>query len=632
MSPTLTALTGPLKGQAFELAGEEITLGRHRSNQLQISDLSVSRHHCRLIRMEDQWRVEDLDSRDGTFVNGRPVKKATLGHNDVLLVCHSAFLLTLDDLSMPSQSVQAEVPVDAETAMALAVEDSAFLQPDELERALESGNRTIRSLGALLEIAAATQTHRDLESFARALLTHTLKTVPAERAALLRVERDGAFSPCQWLSPGEDGAFPLSRTMIGRCLEERQVLLVRDLAEEDVGQAHSVVQSGARSLACVPMLARGELLAILYLDARRVVLGEEHLEWLAALSALASGALDSLLAIERLRAEQRRLQGARLGHGLLGESPSMRRVSALLEKAAPSASTILLLGESGTGKELAARAVHAASPRADGPFVAINCATLSETLLESELFGHEKGAFTGAVARKEGKLEVARGGTLFLDEVGELPMTLQAKLLRVLQERVFERVGSNRPTATDLRLVAATNRDLEQAIGEGAFRQDLYYRLAVITVTMPPLRDRREDISLLAQHFATLHGQAIRHRSLGISFRARALLESHDWPGNVRELSNAIERAAVLGQGDEILPEDLPEALLECQTEPQIAEGTPVTYHEALNQAKERLIRAALDQTQGNVTQAARTLSLHPNHLHRLITNLGLRSPEGQGA
>jgi transcriptional regulator with PAS, ATPase and Fis domain len=297
----------------------------------------------------------------------------------------------------------------------------------------------------------------------------------------------------------------------------------------------------------------------------------------------------------------------------------------VLARAAPTHSTVLILGESGTGKELAARALHAASPRARAPFVAINCASLSETLLESELFGHEKGAFTGALQRKIGKIEVAQGGTLFLDEIGEMPLPLQARLLRVLQERTFERVGGTRPLQADVRLVAATNRDLPREVTEGRFRSDLFYRLNVIAVTVPPLRERREDIPLLASHFAAIHGRAVRGRGLGVSPAARALLGRYAWPGNIRELSNAIERAVVLGDGEAILPEDLPEALLEAAPAAGSPDGAAPRFHEALNRYKRQLIREAMAESGGTVTRAAERLGLHPNHLHRLITSLDLR-------
>jgi transcriptional regulator with GAF, ATPase, and Fis domain len=288
--------------------------------------------------------------------------------------------------------------------------------------------------------------------------------------------------------------------------------------------------------------------------------------------------------------------------------------------------TVLIRGESGTGKELAAQAVHTNSPRRERPFVAINCAALTETLLESELFGHERGAFTGALAQKKGKLEVADGGTLFLDEVGELAPVLQAKLLRVLQEREFERVGGTKTIRVDVRLVAATNRDLEEAVRRGSFRQDLYYRLNVVAFEMPSLRERREDIALLASYFASRYAARFKRKVTGIAPEARELLTSYDWPGNVRELENAIERAVVLGSTERVLPEDLPESIHEAAPASDATAAPPVTkYHDALREAKKQLLLRALEQSGGSFTEAAHTLGVHPNYLHRLISNLNLR-------
>ncbi|MDP3001422.1 MAG: sigma 54-interacting transcriptional regulator [Bryobacterales bacterium] len=329
--------------------------------------------------------------------------------------------------------------------------------------------------------------------------------------------------------------------------------------------------------------------------------------------------------IERLELENRRLQAAsHVDHDMVGDSPAIRGVYQFIAKVAPTESTVLIDGESGTGKELVARAVHRNSRRATKPFVALNCAAIAETLLESEMFGHEKGSFTGAVAQKRGKLEAADGGTIFLDEIGEMSPGLQAKLLRVLQEHEFERVGGTRTVRTDLRVVAATNRDLAEQARKGAFRQDLYYRLNVVKVTMPPLRDRRPDIPMLAQYFIQKFARRASRPVAGLSPAARDLLLRYDWPGNVRELENAIERAIVMGSTEFILPEDLPETLFE-EAPPQ--PGAPLTlFHETVNDAKKQVILRAFDQAGGNYTDAARLLGLHPNYLHRLIRNLDLKS------
>ncbi|MEM7586836.1 MAG: sigma 54-interacting transcriptional regulator [Acidobacteriota bacterium] len=317
----------------------------------------------------------------------------------------------------------------------------------------------------------------------------------------------------------------------------------------------------------------------------------------------------------------KRSRGASITHGLVGESPAMKRLLDFIDRVAGVDSTVLLRGESGTGKELAARALHRASRRVDGPFIEVNCATLSETLLESELFGHERGAFTGAVGRKIGRFEAAHGGTLFLDEVGEVPISLQARLLRALQERRFERVGGKRAIAVDVRVIAATNRDLEAAIRDGTFREDLFYRLNVIQYELPPLRDRREDVPLLARHFVRRHGERLHRPGVGIDRAALRALVAYDWPGNVRQLSNTIERALVLGDGEMIRPEDLPD-----ETLTDLGDELPLSdYQTAINATKRRLLTTALAEADGNAAEAGRRLGLHPNSFRRLMRQLGLR-------
>jgi Nif-specific regulatory protein len=306
----------------------------------------------------------------------------------------------------------------------------------------------------------------------------------------------------------------------------------------------------------------------------------------------------------------------------------MKEIFQFLARVAPSESTVLIEGESGTGKELAARALHRNSHRGNKPFVAINCAAIPETLLESDLFGHERGAFTGAAVQKKGRLEVADGGVVFLDEIGELAPSLQVKLLRVLQEREFERVGGTHTIKVDIRLIAATNRVLEDAVRQGDFRQDLYYRLAVVRLNMPPLRERREDIAMLTRHFVQKYAKRAKVKPKPVSREAMAALVNYDWPGNVRELENAIERALVMGSSDMVLLEDLPESLQEQESPAEMHEGK---YHASVKELKKQLIKDAVEQARGNYVDAAAILGVHPNYLHRLIRNLGLKEELQEG-
>ena len=315
--------------------------------------------------------------------------------------------------------------------------------------------------------------------------------------------------------------------------------------------------------------------------------------------------------------------------GIIGESGPMLEVLSIVRRVAPSEATVLIRGESGTGKELIAKAIHFGSPRARGPLVKVNCAALPEALLESELFGHEKGAFTGALTSRQGRFELANGGTIFLDEIGDLPLHLQAKLLRVLQEREFEKVGSSRPVRVNVRIMAASHRPLEDFIQAGQLREDLYYRLNVVAISIPPLRERRSDISLLIDHFlrhyAEKNGKTIR----GLTPEGRDILLRYDYPGNVRELENIIERAVVLTRDDVIGSGDLP---LTVQ-EPEIADGDRETSLTAAVEALERrMIRDALARSDGIQTRAAELLGMGERALRYKLTKYGFREDDSESS
>ena len=631
MNPKLVCLNGPLAGRSFPLGREALSIGRHDSSRLQLPDLAASRHHC-VIEPEGEggFRLRDLASRRGTFVNGLPVQERLLEDGDLVTIGRSLFVFQAEEAGGGETPPGLSLEDGAfETTVLLTLEESLYNRSPEVvgdRIAADRTGRTARDLQALLRIGTALQAPGSTADLALRLLELTLAAVPADRAALTLADRGEAEPATAFVftrASGPAEPFPISRTVLQRVLEERVGLLASDiLRQEGLSGAESLEAARIRSLLAAPLVHLGQPLGLLYLDTREARFDQGHLELVTAVAGMAAPALATARRIEWLEEENRRL-AAGFDADMVGESPRMREVYRLLRRAAATDSTVLLRGESGTGKELAARALHRASPRAGRPFVAVNCATLSETLLESELFGHERGAFTGAVARKTGKVEVADTGTLFLDEVGEIPPPLQAKLLRFLQEREFERLGSTRTIRVNVRVVAATNRDLEKMIREGTFREDLYYRLNVITLHLPPLRERREDIPLLASHFAALTSRHLGRAVAGFTPEARACLQRYDWPGNVRELANAVERAIVLGEGDLIRPEDLPETLLDAGPPPGSAGAR---YHEVLHETKKRLILDTLAESRGNVTRAAAVLGLHANYLHRLISSLGLRT------
>ena len=633
MNPRLVAISGPCEGLTFPIDGGRFSIGRHTDNDLTVVSMEVSRRHCELRRDGGDFEVVDLDSRHGIMVNGRPVRRRRLSHSDLLTVGRTVLLFLLDD----AQSAPASVYTAADDrswvgGSTIIRKPTEMLYQDRarLERVLPDNVSPVdqdpglnqvqvaRDLHSLLRAGQALQGSLDLKVLGKAVLDATLELVPAERCMmLLRPPGSDELRPVVVRTLEGDGPFAAGRQIVQRVLDEGVAVLYGDLEAPQGGES----VSGVGAVLCVPFMDPGsEVSGAIYADSRlSSAFKERHLDLLGAVAAFASHTVHHALSVRRLQEENRRLRSDQLSHDIVGESPLVTKLLEMIARVSRVDTTILIRGESGTGKELAAQAVHRSSARADGPFVAINCATLSETLLESELFGHEKGAFTGAVQRQTGKIEAARGGTLFLDEVGELPPSIQAKLLRVLQEREFQRVGSYQTIRADVRVVAATHRDLEAAIKEGTFREDLYYRLKVITLETPPLRLRRDDIPLLAQHFIQIHGRRLGVRGVFLSTAAKRCLKAYAWPGNIRELGNAVERALVLGDGDTIYPEDLPDEVLEGASE------LPGSFHEALVETKKKLILKAWRDSGKDYRAAAEILGVHVNSLHRMIGRLDIK-------
>jgi transcriptional regulator with GAF, ATPase, and Fis domain len=663
VNPRLAAISGPLRDSIFPLQEAELTIGREFSNQLAIDDAMVAPEHCAVVQDADRWILRDLGSQTGTFVNGLPVKERALAHGDQIAIGGSVFLF-LQEQATDAHPNPVEMDESAEKSTAttrLRLEDMRYLHPEALA-ALPTTERLARDLQTLLKISTAIGTVRNVESLQWQLLGMIFDVIPAERGAILLGRDPEEFdSVVAWdRVAGPQHSVHVDRRLAQQVLEERVAALSNDVnghngkaqtappvaaakkgktaaaaedPDEDLDEASDFddesTQSGSairdvHSLLCVPLVNLDQAIGLIYLDTTNpeIRFAEDDLHLVTAIAGIATMAIESARQVEWLGSENRRLRAeVNLDHDMVGDSPKMREIYNLIERVATSESTVLIYGESGTGKELCARAIHRNSSRRDQPFVAINCAALTETLLESELFGHERGAFTGAIALKRGQLEMANGGTIFLDEMGEISPAMQAKLLRVLQERDFMRVGGTKSIALNIRVIAATNKNLQKATKEGTFREDLYYRLNVVSVTMPALRDHKEDIPLLAGYFAAKCAEKCNRRVLGISADARTILSQYDWPGNIRELENAIERAVVLGSSGMILPEDLPETLHETPAQSMRSS----TYHEAVRQLKRQLILTAMDQSDGKFTEAARLLGVHANYLHRLINNLDLR-------
>ena len=626
----LEAVSGPLEGRTFLLTEGEVSIGREPSNQISLLDSLVSRRHSVIRKDGGGFLIQDLDSRNSTFVNNVPIKERLLADGDQIRIGKSTLvfqgLTTNDGDGRASLKFDTE-PTPGGPTLVLRKQDAIYLQPSRLQ-ALRASERTVRDLNVLLNFSKSLNLVHGLAALQEKVLEAVFEISPADRAAILLTEegtqgfasvmgRDRRLGPNQTIE--------VSQTILKRVIEEHVAVLSNDVpSDETYREAESLLAPRVSAVLAVPLEVQDKLLGALYLDtsSQGARFDSELLQLVTALGNVAALAIENAHHLERLGDENRRLQQElNIEHNMVGESERMREVYQFVSRVAARESTVLIQGESGTGKELVARAIHGNSGRANRPFMAINCAAIVDTLLESELFGHEKGAFTGAVGQKKGKLEMAEGGTVFLDEVGELAAPLQAKLLRVLQEREFERVGGTRPIKLDIRLITATNRDLNDASRGGTFRQDLYYRLNVVSVELPPLRERAEDIPLLAAYFTSKYSEKVNRRVAGISPKARACLLRYPWPGNVRELENAIERAVVLGSTELILPEDLPDSILE---EAASAEGPVTALHDGIREAKKKIIEQAIEQANGNYTEAAGLLGVHPNHLFRLIRTLNL--------
>lgn len=415
----------------------------------------------------------------------------------------------------------------------------------------------------------------------------------------------------------------------GWVVKERRPVLVNDVAHDPRfdRKIDTVTGFQTQSILAVPLQDRERVLGVIEVlnTTKEKRFEQADLDLLSAFAAHASVALRNAQLVTTIKEENRYLQGAlaeRYGT-LIGESPAMKEAEQIARKVAGSPSTVLLLGESGAGKEILARSIHAWSPRAHKPFLAVNCAALSDQLLESELFGHERGAFTGAHQQKKGLFELAHEGTIFLDEIGEMKLDLQTKLLRVLQDHQFQRVGGTHPIEVDIRILAATNQDLATAVRDGRFRKDLFYRLNVVTITLPPLRDRKEDILPLATFFLTRFCRDFMHPPMTLAPETVEVLQQHNWPGNVRELENAIERAVVLATDITIQPKDI--ALGAAGCEGVLSESLlDLPFYESIEAHKRAVLQHAIAKAGGNKSKAAVALKLQPTYLFRLCKQLGI--------
>ncbi len=489
------------------------------------------------------------------------------------------------------------------------------------------------SLSALTEAAAAINSSLDLESVWRKMAQLACKVTRAEASNVFRIDVDqaalvlvGALGHHRDALVGR--SFSLDRGIAGRVVHTLEPLHVPDVQasryfEKPVDDISSM---RTRSALAVPMICRGELLGVIQVVNRQ----DEHdftdgdLKILQVFGVLAATAAHNAQIHDDLKTRFARLQdNVAQDPDIIGSSAKLKEMIDLCHRVAPSTATVLILGETGTGKELTARYVHNCSRRAAGTFVAVNCAAIAETLLESELFGHERGAFTGAVDPRKGWFELASGGTIFLDEIGEISRSTQAKLLRVLQEREVVRVGGARPISVNVRIIAATNRNLKNMMHDGVFRDDLYYRLCVFPIELPPLRERREDIPDLVNHFVERSTHQFGIPALSVGSAAMKMLQDYHWPGNIRELQNVAERSVLMVDGTVLKPNHLPP---EIQMVERNGNGAIEDSSTLLGQEKS-LILGALKEHRWNQSSAARALGITRYHLRHRLKKYGIQKP-----
>jgi transcriptional regulator with GAF, ATPase, and Fis domain len=536
----------------------------------------------------------------------------------------------------------------ANRVLLIARPREAFRQ-DELEYAVAAGHY----LGAGLERArawdeqtAAVERLEALVIIARQLAEQRetlplLEHITGQAAQLLRCERASLFlwdkarkelvaRPALGL-PNNELRVPEDTGIVGRVIQTGEPCQVDAVAEDLAWSANVDKESGfrTRNLLAVPLVdGAGERLGVLEaLNKKQGRFTPQDTQTLTALAAHAVAAIENVREREELMRTNAQNEGqARLGARIVGESTAMKALRDTVERVARTDLPVLILGESGSGKEVVARATHHGSPRHSRPFLPVNCAAIAESLLESELFGHEKGAFTGADSVRQGKFELAIGGTLFLDEIGDMSAGGQAKLLRVLEEKTVVRVGGSHPIAVDVRIVAATNRQLAEAVRAGKFRQDLYYRLTVVTIDLPPLRERRDDVVPLAEFFLEQFGRDAGRRRLKLSAEAKRRLQEHDWPGNVRELRNLMERVAFLSPNEKVEASDLV-FILKPPTGEAADPFANLTLKDATEAFEEKHIRGAIERAGRNMTEAARLLGVQRTNLYRKMRMLGMELP-----
>jgi transcriptional regulator with GAF, ATPase, and Fis domain len=639
---------GVAVGQTVESAADSIRIGRAPDSDLPLQDDHVSSDHARIVRAGERYLLQDLRSTNGTTVvrRGGRIQLDDSNGREVALELDDHVELGVGDRVV---AMRVTLPPETEDAQVLAVRPIADIEPTTT--AIETDGRLRILYDAQKRIGATEGLSEVLEAIADAAFelvpraTHVTLILRDDDEDAGKSAAAASYVPIVTRVRGQTsltGPIPVTRSVFRKVVSERAAVIAADAVHE-VGQSESMMGAQIRSTLGVPLWRGEEILGVIQLD-NRISAGmftSGDLEIMAVLAHNASLAVANARLVKRLRSAEDRLKkenaflkgreesrrtGGKNGQPeIIGNSGAIRTLIAQLDKVVDTKVTVLVEGETGVGKELIAASVHYRSRRRDKLFVGQNCAAMPENLLESELFGHKKGSFTGAHEEKKGLFEIADGGTLFLDEVTEMPLSLQSKLLRVLQEGEIRPVGATAERKINVRIVAATNRNLEKEVAEGRFREDLYYRLKVFPLRVPPLRERREDVPLLADSFLQRYATEMGKAAAGFSQQTMELLQSYAWPGNVRELQNEVQRLVIqIDPGAFVTPDLLSPRVRQVEGMIERVKPAKGTLKEMMDQLERWLLIEALREHDNNKTAAARGLGITREGLHKKLRGFGL--------
>jgi transcriptional regulator with GAF, ATPase, and Fis domain len=621
--------------RSFVLHKPVTTVGRALGNDVAISADGLAETHAQVLFDGRDFNLEEVDKQADILINGKKKRRARLVHGDRLALGDVALSFSMfDEPGRVGGSGSVEGPVHfSETQLNLTNQQlAAFRKLYEFSEKLMTLNEIDRLLEAMLDaVIEVTGAEKGLillndDAFTTGPKPPASGTDLGAQPGPVRVASIRASRNVKRETIAEPGG-AISDSIVRKVLETGRPVIVSDaLTDAQFKSSESVLALQLSSVMCAPFSSQGQVQGVLYVgnDHVKNLFDKNQLDVLSIFASQASLILENAMLLNGLRADKEKLvaelKDKRFGE-IIGTCPSMMEVFRKLQKVATTDISVLITGETGTGKELIARELHRRSNRASGPFVVINCGAIPENLIESELFGHVRGAFTGAIASRPGKFQVANGGTLFLDEIGELPHNLQVKLLRALQERIVFRVGDSKPEKVDIRVVAATNRVLEEEIRTGRFREDLYYRLNVVNIYLPPLRERGDDVLIIARALLSKNAEELRSQVQGLTPQALAAIKKSPWPGNIRQLENRIKKALVLCDKTLLTPEDLDLG--------KEAESTILPLEKAKEEFQRKYVLDVLERNNGNRTQTARDLGVDPRTIFRYLEREANPPPPG---